>query len=62
MNHPLHEFIGYRLIHLLKAHRALIEPAFSEIGLYPGQEMILFLLWEREGLTQSDLGSCLCVD
>jgi DNA-binding MarR family transcriptional regulator len=33
----------------------------TEIGLHPGQEMILFRLWEADGLTQSELVEQLCV-
>lgn len=62
MAHPLQDYIGYYIIQILKAHRSHAEPAFSEIGLYLGQEMLLYQLWEEEGLTQSQLGETLCVD
>lgn len=40
----------------------LAEPAFQDLGLYLGQEMALFILWEEEGLTQTELGEHLGVD
>jgi MarR family transcriptional regulator, organic hydroperoxide resistance regulator len=62
MDHPLRNYIGYRILQIMKAHRVLAEQAFGELGLYPGQEMVLYVLWDREGITQSELGEHLCVD
>lgn len=62
MNHPLDDYIGYRFIQIMKAHRSRAEAIFSEAGLHPGQEMLLFQLWEREGLTQSELAAQMCLD
>jgi MarR family transcriptional regulator, organic hydroperoxide resistance regulator len=62
MSHPLHGYIGFRILKVLKAHRSHAEAALNELGLYPGQEMLLFQLWKREGLTQSELVESLYVD
>src|SRR5262245_44660156 len=62
MNHPLQDYIGYRIIQILKAHRGHAEPAFAALGLYPGQEHVLFQLWNEEGLTQSQLSENLCIE
>jgi len=61
MSHPLHDYIGYRILQIHRAHRNRAEAAFNELGLHTGQEMVLFQLWEKEGLTQSHLGDILCV-
>ena len=62
MSHPLNDHIGYRILQALRAHRSHAEPALSALGLYPGQEMVLFQLWNEEGLTQSQLADALCVE
>ncbi|MCI0711342.1 MAG: MarR family transcriptional regulator [Chloroflexi bacterium] len=62
MSKHLQDYVGFRIIQFIKAHRKLAEAAFSEVGLYPGQEMILFELWEEEGLTQSQLAENVCVE
>ncbi|WP_310552178.1 MarR family winged helix-turn-helix transcriptional regulator [Paenibacillus glufosinatiresistens] len=51
------EDIGYALIHLVKKHRILAEEALSSIGLHIAQDLILFLLREEDGLSQSQLAS-----
>lgn len=62
MSKQLESYVGYRMVLALKAHRRLAEAAFSKVGLYPGQEMILFELWNEEGLTQSQLVEKVCVE
>jgi DNA-binding MarR family transcriptional regulator len=62
MPHPLNDYVGYRLIQVMKGHRMEAEPALNALGLYLGQEMLLFQLWEEEGLTQSELGERWGVD
>jgi MarR family transcriptional regulator, organic hydroperoxide resistance regulator len=62
MSDQLQGYIGYHLLQAFRAHRRLAEAAFSEIGLYPGQEMLLFQLWQKEGVTQSQLVEKLCVE
>lgn len=62
MTHPLHKYVGFQFIQIMKKHRVLAEPAFQELGLYLGQEMALFVLWEEEGLTQTELGNRLGID
>jgi DNA-binding MarR family transcriptional regulator len=62
MSHPLQNYIGYRMLQVIKLQRHLAETALNELGLYTGQEMILFCLWEQEGLTQSDIVSQVFLD
>lgn len=51
----IQDFVGYQIIQLCRAHRQYAERALNELGLHAGQEMILFQLWQEEGLTQSQL-------
>ena len=59
--HTLQDYIGYRFIQVARAHRNRAEIALNQLGLYTGQEMVLFHLWEEEGLTPSGLADRLCV-
>jgi DNA-binding MarR family transcriptional regulator len=53
--------ISYLLVQACKAHRALAEKLWSEIGLHVGQDMVLRQLWPAEGCTQSELADRLCI-
>jgi MarR family transcriptional regulator, organic hydroperoxide resistance regulator len=61
MRHPLSDNVGFRILQVHRAHRNRAEVALAELGLYVGQEMVLFQLWAEEGLAQSQLGEILCV-
>jgi DNA-binding MarR family transcriptional regulator len=58
---PTSDSISYLLVQTCKAHRALAEKLWSEIGLHVGQDMILRQLWPAEGCTQSELADRLCI-
>ena len=58
---PLPETISYLLAHVCKLHRQRADDLLNEIGLHVGQEMVLCALWEREGVTQTELGDHLAV-
>ncbi len=58
----MQETISYLLAQVCKAHRAAANVGLSEAGLYVGQEMMLYSLWNECGLTQSDLAKQLCVE
>ena len=47
--------VGYMLAHVCKHHRKRAEELLNEIGLHAGQEMLLCGLWEKEGITQTEL-------
>lgn len=55
MGDSLRDYIGYRILQIHRAHRNRAEAAFNELGLHTGQEWVLFQLWNKEGLTQSQL-------
>lgn len=58
----IRDYIGYQLLQVMKAHRRIAEPAFAQLGLHPGQEMILFELWQEDGLCLSELAAGICVE
>ncbi len=58
---PLPETMGYLLAQVCKLHRQHADDLLNEIGLHVGQEMVLCALWEREGVTQTELGEHLAV-
>jgi len=45
-----------------KAHKAHAGVLLRELGLYPGQELLLMQLWDRDGQIQSDLVRSLQLD
>ena len=58
---PLPETLSYLLAQVCKLHRQRAEDLLSEIGLHVGQEMVLCALWQKEGVTQTELGERLAV-
>ena len=58
---PLPDTISYLLAQVCKLHRQHADDLLTEIGLHVGQEMMLCALWEREGVTQTELGERLGV-
>ncbi len=46
---------GYMLAQACKLHRQRAEALLNEIELHVGQEMLLSGLWEKDGLTQTEL-------
>jgi DNA-binding MarR family transcriptional regulator len=62
MSNYLKDYIGFKLTQILREHRNRAEVALNKLDLHTGQEMILFQLWNEEGLTQSQLVENLCVE
>jgi DNA-binding MarR family transcriptional regulator len=58
----IQDYIGFQLLQIHKAHRARAEAAFNKLGIHTGQEMLLLQLWIEEGLTQSQLATCMNVE
>ena len=58
---PLPETTSYLLAQVCKLHRQRADDLLNEIGLHVGQEMMLCALWEKEGVTQTELGEHLDV-
>ncbi len=60
--HAFEESLNYQLIQLMKEHRQRAEEALSQLGLHVSQELVLFVLWREEGLSQSELAARLRVE
>lgn len=49
------EDLGQLLWRLIKLHRGQAHAVLDQLGLYRGQNFVLEVLWEQEGLMQSEL-------
>jgi len=58
---PEYESINFLLSMICRAQRGKMSEALTEIGLYAGQEMFLWQLWQQDGLMQSQLVERMCV-
>ncbi|QFZ19022.1 MarR family winged helix-turn-helix transcriptional regulator [Saccharothrix syringae] len=47
---------------LARSHRALAASLLADLGLFPGQELILMRLWTRDGRSQKQLAEALGLD
>ena len=56
------ETTGYLLARVCKAHRGSVGDALVEVELHVGQEMVLLHLWQRDGVTLSELAGALGVE
>ena len=56
------ESVNYQFIQLMKEHRQRAGEALSQLGLHVSQELFLFVLWQEEGLSQSELAARLRVE
>ncbi len=51
-DHPL----SWIVFSLARSHRALAASLLGPLGLFPGQELMLMQLWDRDGRSQKELG------
>lgn len=51
-DHPL----SWVVFSLARSHRALAASLLGPLGLFPGQELMLMQLWDRDGRSQKELG------
>ena len=57
-----HQGLNWSIVHLARAHRAAAGVMLRRIGLYPGQELLLFHLGRSGPCHQSDLVKALQID
>ena len=58
MGDPVEEVpLGRLLMHAMKLHRSQVHGVLERLGLYRGQAFILGVLWQEEGLPQSELAA-----
>jgi DNA-binding MarR family transcriptional regulator len=53
--------LDFLLAQICKLHHARAHTLLEELGLYRGQPLMLYALWEQEGLTHSELAARLQV-
>ena len=53
--------LGTLMFQACRAHRNRAQNLFATLGLYPGQEILLMHLWEKDGRTQSELAQLMCI-
>lgn len=54
--------VSYPLVMLIKVHRQLAGDLLAELGLHPGQELLIMAVARQEGVAQADLGKYLNVE
>ena len=60
-NRPERESILFLFNTICRAQRGQLNDALNEIGLYAGQEMVLWQLWREDGLAQSQMVERMCL-
>lgn len=59
---PLDETVVYAMMRAAKAYKRVSRSYLSEIGLQPGQDLLLRELWDNDGVQQSELPDRLGVE
>ena len=54
--------LSYAIIRAARAHRQLASELLGTLGVHPGQEMVLTMLWSRDGRTATELAAGSCVE
>jgi len=54
--------LNYAIIRVARRHRYEAGQLLGELGLHPGQEGVLHLLWQRDGRSQVELAEALGVE
>ncbi|WP_260986538.1 MarR family winged helix-turn-helix transcriptional regulator [Paenibacillus xylanexedens] len=54
--------INFAILAIMRSHRAVAASLLREIGLFPGQELMLMQLWEEDHQSQISLGKILRLD
>lgn len=52
---PIPESVGYNLVKLCKAYFNRLNAVLNPLNLYEGQQNLLMLLWEEDGLPQVEI-------
>lgn len=54
--------VSYAIVRLAKTHKVVAAVLLRELGLYPGQELLLMHLWDSDRQTQAELVRALRLD
>lgn len=58
----IEETLAFRLLKAVKSTRQDIWPVLTELGLHPGQDLMLSELWREDGITQGELAARLGIE
>ena len=58
----IEDTLSYRLLKAMKATRPSIWPVLAQLGLHPGQDLLLSELWREDGISQAELVARLGVE
>lgn len=53
----IRDSVGYVVTELARAQRHAVAAKLANLGLYPGQEVLLLALWARDGQSQQELAA-----
>lgn len=53
---------GNDIINLVSAHKAMVSGEIRKLHLYPGQELLLLAIYEKQPCSQNELVQHLCLD
>ncbi|UCM89260.1 MarR family winged helix-turn-helix transcriptional regulator [Streptomyces marincola] len=59
---PISGSLATALVRVAREHRVLVSRGLADLGLHPGQELMLAELWNQDGLSQSELATRLGVE
>ena len=54
--------VSFAIIELVRLHKAMATELLRDIGLYPGQELLLMELWHTDHQSQNSLGKSLGIN
>jgi MarR family transcriptional regulator, organic hydroperoxide resistance regulator len=54
--------INYAIVRVARAHRQLAAVLLADLGLHPGQEPVLLMLWQGDGRSSTELATGACVE
>lgn len=58
----IEDTLAYQLLKAVKSTRPVIWPVLAELGIYPGQDLLLSELWREDGITQGELAARLGIE
>lgn len=58
----IEDTLSFHLLKAMKLSRPAIWPVLAELGLHPGQDLLLSALWREDGISQSELVTRLGVE
>lgn len=58
----IEDTLSFQLLKAMKLSRPTIWPVLADLGLHPGQDLMLSALWKEDGITQADLVARLGVE